>query len=153
MIPQEVIDVTQGSYIAYLGSRDDNFTPAVRVAWGIGFKPAEDMVTGFVVDANYDQMLKNFRQNGRIALTYSDNFTHVAYQLKGQFLQARPLTEAEAIRQQQYVRTLIDVLLQMGFPEERVNAVVCLADLAIDIRVEKIFNQTPGPGAGKEITF
>lgn len=153
MIPQEVIDVTNGSYIAYLGSRNEHLAPTVRVAWGISFKPGEDVVTGFVVEAHYEKMLANFQQNGRVALSFSGSFTHVAYQLKGRFLRARALTAEEAAMQQQYRRKIIDEIAQFGHSKERLSRIMRLADLAIDIKVEKIFNQTPGPGAGKEIAF
>jgi hypothetical protein len=154
MIPKEVIDVTNSQYFAYLGSRDGQLAPTVRMTWGVDFAADEDIATSFVIQAQYEQMLNNFQQNGRIALSYSDLSTHVAYQLKGHFLQARPLTEEEVALQQQYRREIINFLTEFaGYPEERLNVVAHLADLAIDLKVEKIFNQTPGPGAGKEITF
>jgi hypothetical protein len=154
MIPKEVIDVTNSQYFAYLGSRDEQLAPTVRMVWGIGFTAAGDIVTGFVVKAHYKQMLNNFQQNGRVALSYSDSTTHVAYQLKGHFLQARPLTEEEAALQQQYRREIINFLTEFaGFSRERLSVIARPVDLAIDLKVEKIFNQTPGPGAGKEITF
>lgn len=153
MIPQEVIDVINGSYFAYLGSRDEHLAPTVCITWGIDFKATQGVVTSFVVQAQYEQMLKNLQQNGRMALSYSGTFTHVAYQLKGHFLQARPLTKDEAALQQQYRRSTINTLIELGYPEKRINVVVRPVDLAIDLKIEKIFNQTPGPGAGKEIAF
>ena len=153
MIPQEVIDLANSSYVATIGSRDEHLAPTLRNAWGINIKASEDIVTSFVVEAQFEQMLKNFRQNGRMALSFSDSLMHVCYQLKGHFLQARPLTKDEVALQQQYRRRMINSLIEWGFPEERVNIALRPVDLAIDFKVEKIFNQTPGPGAGKEIAF
>ena len=153
MIPQDVIDITQGAYFAFLGSRSATLTPSLHFVWGLAFQAPENVVSSFVVQNQYEHILRNYRENGRVALTYSDAFSHVAYQLKGRFLQARPLTTAERDIQQQYRAATIAAMQEMGYQAELVKQVISPADLALDIEVETIFDQTPGPNAGKEIAF
>jgi hypothetical protein len=152
MIPQEVIDLTDGAFLSYVGSRDGNMMPLTRQCWGVDIKAAEDIII-YVVQTQFEPMLKNFQHNGRVTVSLTDPYSHASYQLKGQFLKARAMTEAETVLQQQYRDKLVDVgVIALGYSKEQAERYVYHANLAIEIEVEQIFNQTPGPAAGKEIT-
>jgi hypothetical protein len=152
MIPQEIIDVTEQAYLGYVGSRDEKMIPMTRQCWGMDIKAVEDMVIIYVVQRQFEPMLKNFQQNGRITISLTDLYSHTSYQLKGQFLKARAMTEAETVLQQQYRVKPMDFIIALGYSEEQVERYLHQADLALEVKIEKTFNQTPGPGAGKEIT-
>jgi hypothetical protein len=151
MIPQEVIDLTNGPYFGHVGSCDGNMIPMARQCWGVDIK-ATDVISIYVVAAQFEPMLKNFQHHGRITVALTDPNDHTSYQMKGQFLKARAMAEDEAGLQQQYRVKLANVISTLGYPKEIAERYAHHADLAIEIEVEQIFNQTPGPGAGKEIT-
>lgn len=150
MIPQEVVALTNGPYFVYLGSRDGNMIPMTRQGWGVGIKAAGIII--YVVEAQVESMLKNLQDNGRVTVSLTDPNDHISYQMKGQFIKARPIVEDEAALQQQYRVNLVNVVITLGYSKEIAERYACHADLAIEIEAEQIFNQTPGPGAGKKIT-
>src|SRR5262245_13675592 len=102
MIPQEIIDYTGGNIFGYVGSRDENMIPMVRRCWGVKLSPTSDVMIVFVAKAQYEQMLKNFQNNGRITVSLADTPDFRAYQLKGQFIRARDMTPDEVVFQQEY---------------------------------------------------
>ena len=150
MIPQEVINLTNGPYFVYLGSRDGNMIPMTRQGWGMDLKAANIII--YVVEAQVEPMLKNLQDNGRVTVNLTDPNDHTSYQMKGQFIKARPMLEDETALQQQYRVNLVNVVTTLGYSKEVAERYACHPDVAIEIEVEQIFNQTPGPGAGKEIT-
>ena len=154
MIPQEIIDYTNGKYFGYVGSRDENLIPTVRRCWGVKLSPTNDVMILYVLKAQYEQMLKNFQHNGRITVSLADVPDFRAYQLKGQFIKARDMTTDEVNFQQQYRERPKAVMQEyFGISEALAERYVYHTDLAIEFKVEKIFNQTPGPGAGKKVEF
>ena len=151
MIPKVVIDLTNGIYLSYAGSRDESMMPMTRPCWGVDLKAEQDIIIVYVVEAQFEPMLKNCQDNGRITINLTDANSHTSYQLKGQFLKVRAMTEAEALLQQQYRVKLVGFIKEIGYTQEQAERFTYHADLAIEIKLEKIFDQTPGPGAGKEI--
>ena len=154
MIPQEVIALTAGAYYGYIGSRDEALVPTIVRFWGVDFRASEDIAIFFIVAGQGEQTLKNSQQNGCLAATFTSWPDFQSYQLKGQFLQARAMSEEERTFQRQYRIQPIEVgVTEFGLPEEVAERYVHQTDLAIEIKIEKIFNQTPGPGAGKMLAL
>ena len=86
-------------------------------------------------------------------LTFEEIGTHETYQIKGRYLSHRPVSRAEIevadLMRERFtksVRSLYDeqttVLLAASIPA---------LTLAIEIGVNEVFVQTPGPGAGARI--
>jgi|GEM_PF-476514 len=151
MIPQEIVDFIHSSQIGHLGSRDENLIPTIRRSWGTNVNDTKEILIVYVVQAQYEQMLKNFNDNGRVALTLGEWPSHRSYQFKGQFLKAREMTPDEVAFQQQYRAKPIFLVKDMGFSDEMAEQFTYYADFVIEFKVEKIYNQTPGPGAGKAV--
>ena len=152
MIPQEIVDFIYSSQVGYIGSRDENLVPIVRASWGTDINDTKEVLIGYVVQAQYEQMLKNFNDNGRVSLILVEWPSHRSYQFKGQFLKVREMTPDEVIFQQQYRENPLSVIRKYyDYPNEMAERYVYHADLAIEFKVEKIYNQTPGPGAGKAV--
>jgi len=80
--------------------------------------------------------------------------SHEAYQFKGTFLSSRPTDEADIARQEAFRLRFLDSLRQ-GYPEEIARPLslgfAYRPGVAITFRVEEIFRQTPGPGAGEKL--
>ena len=151
MIPQEIVDFIHNSQVGYIGTRDENLVPLLRANWGTDVNDTKEVMIVYVVQAQYEQMLKNLSDNGRVSLILVEWPSHRSYQFKGQFLEAREMTLDEVVFQQQYREKYIALITELGYPHEMADQFVYHADLAIEFKVEKVYDQTPGPGAGKEI--
>jgi len=135
----------------FVGSRDENMMPSLEHCWGFSITNTENVLAFYVVQESFGQMLKNFKDNGRVTLVLFEWPSHRSFQFKGQFLEAREMTPDEVAFQKQFREKPIEVATGMGYPFELIDRYVRYANLAIEFKVEKVFDQTPGPGAGKAI--
>jgi hypothetical protein len=107
-----------------------------------------------MAEASSPRLLEALRDNGRIALTFEEIGTHETYQVKGRYLSHRPVEPAEialagATRERfaRSVRSLSN--------DEQIAALMAASipspGVAVEIGVDEVFVQTPGPGAGARI--
>ena len=151
MIPQEIVDFIYSGQAGVVGSRDENMVPMLALCWGTRVRDTDGVIITYVVKEQYEQMLKNFNNNGRVVLTLVETPSYRSYQFKGQFLEARAMTPDEIDFQRQFREEVVAGFHSGGYPYEIADRYVGLADLAIEFKVENIFDQTPGPGAGKAV--
>jgi hypothetical protein len=100
------------------------------------------------------RLVEALLDNGRIAVTFEELGTHETYQIKGRYLSHRPVRPAEidiaGRARERFVKGVRSL-----YPDEQlaaaVRASVPVPSLAVEIEVEEVFLQTPGPGAGGRI--
>ena len=151
MIPDRVIDVLHGPAYMQIGTRDEALRPAHTFAAGAVVHDDRQTVTVFVPTVRSERVLRDLRENGRIALGVS-LASHEAYQLKGTYVSSRPTNDAERARQEAYRAALLVSALEAGYPEAiarpMTQGFAYTPGVAITFRAEAVFLQTPGPGAG-----
>ncbi len=154
MLPDRIIEAIHGPAVMSAGTRDEQLHPAHTLVVGAVVHPDKEVVTFFVPESRSQQILRNLKHNGRVALGIN-LLTHEAYQLKGTFLSSRPGDEKDRAVQEIYRSKLLSTMLQFGYPEPIVRPFVLGTiyhpAVAITFRVEEIFLQTPGPEAGKKL--
>jgi hypothetical protein len=98
--------------------------------------------------------LDNLQRNGRIAVGLGNVSNYKSYQVKGQFLGVTdvPAEDEPAIKEQR--KAAIDVIGQYFGPAGAAlwNSVPMSPLLAVTFRVESVFDQTPGIGAGAKVS-
>ena len=155
MLSNRIIDAIQGAAVLYAGSRDERLRPAQTFAVGAVVHPDRESVTFFVPESRSEKILSHLKTNGRVALAVI-LLTHESYQLKGVYMTSRPVDEKERAIQDIYRSKLVAAMMQGGYPEQIAQPLVlgCIYQpaVAITFRVEEIFQQTPGPEAGKKIS-
>ncbi len=151
MIPDRVVEVLHGPAFIQIGSRNEALQPAHTYAVGAMVHDDRQTVTVFVPTARAERVLRDLRENGRIALGVA-LASHEAYQLKGTYVSSRPAVDADRARQEAYRATLLASVLEAGYPEA-IGRPLTLGfaytpAVGITFRAEEVFLQTPGPGAG-----
>jgi hypothetical protein len=110
-------------------------------------------VTFFVPESRSARLLSDLRDNGRVAFEFG-LASHEAYQLKGTYLSCRPTTAEDVARQEAY-RSGLFAAFQSVYPPPLAKAFALGAayqpGVAVSFRVEEVFLQTPGPGAGSRL--
>lgn len=148
MIDAELASFLQEGIAIQLGTRNARLEPeGVRV---IAMQVEGDgtHVVVYVADVSAPRVLPDLESNGQAALVCSRPPDERACQVKGTFAGARPATADErALVQAQWDRWL-DRLATIGFVRTAFEHWPTWPCVAIRIRVNAIFNQTPGPGAG-----
>lgn len=150
MIPDRVVEVLHGPAVMLVGTRDAGLRPAHTCAVGAVVHDDRRTVTFFVPESRSARLLSDLQDNGRIALDFGW-VSHEAYQLKGTYLSSRPTTAEEVARQETYRAKLLAEARQ-AYPDEIARpwalGFAYHPGVAVTFRVEEVFLQTPGPGAG-----
>jgi hypothetical protein len=150
MIPDRVVEVIHGPAFMQAGTRDGELRPAHTFVAGAAVSEDRQSITFFVAQSLSKRILENLQDNGRVAFGVA-LISHEAYQLKGTYASSRPADEQELAFQEAYFAKLLDAASQL-FPESMARGMVASipsrASVAITFRVEEVFLQTPGPGAG-----
>ncbi len=151
MIPQKYVDFEQGHTLHFVGSRDAKLRPMFSWAFGATVNAQEDTITFYVPNVEGAETLSNFEDNGMVALTASDASTHETYQFKGKCLAIRPSEDKDTTIQDIHRSKLISHLGALEYPEEFLTGFTIYPSTAVTFKVEDVFVQTPGPGAGNKV--
>jgi Pyridoxamine 5'-phosphate oxidase len=153
MIPERVVEVFRGPAFMHVGTRDADLRPAHAFPLGVVIGDDRVTVTFFVNEWRSKRVLSDLENNGRVAFA-GGLMSHEAYQLKGVYLSSRPATDDEIAFQEAH-RAKLGAELSQWFPKEVIEGLflrlACRPSVAITFRVEEVFLQTPGPGAGTKI--
>ena len=152
MIPEQTLEALTNGF-GHMGSASVDLKTAHTDTLSASVDPANDTVTSFVLSFLAGPVLENFKSTGRVSYFVALP-SHEAYQFKGQFIETRQLTEDELAHSEQVRNALQEYMVSNGIPAEPAAQMLGTApDLGITFKVEKIFNQTPGPEAGQELPF
>ena len=150
MIPDHVIEVLHGPAVFQVGTRDDALRPSHAIGVSGFVHDDRTTVTVFVPECRAGQTLRNLEDNGRIAVAFG-LVSHESYQLKGIYMTSRPTTDGEARRQEAYRVAVVNEMRRV-FPDAIARPIIegvpYWPGIAITFRVEAVYLQTPGPGAG-----
>jgi hypothetical protein len=95
--------------------------------------------------------IANVATTGRIAVAATHVVEHDSVQIKGATRNIRLATEEERPLIEGRLLAFGKVVEPLGLPLHITRSVNCWPAFAIEIEVEHIFEQTPGPRAGQQI--
>jgi hypothetical protein len=153
LLPNDQLRFLQGPIICFLGTRDRALRPGVAWASAVRADGVAGTITFLLPDAESARPLADIEDNGLIALTALDPLSHQSYQYKGRFLSQRPGNDDD--------RALCDIqrskacarVDELRLPGHLFARYVFWPGTAITFRVEEIYDQTPGPNAGRQIAL
>lgn len=147
-ISSELASFLESGVSILVGSRDRRLFPECLRAVGARVERGRREVTVFAPSAVSAATIANLEENGRIAICFSRIADHRSIQLKGRTVSIAPASEADRGVVERWRGEFVRNLAFIGLPPRvtlRLNAWPCRA---IRLRVEAVFLQTPGPGAG-----
>lgn len=147
MIPDKLVAFLHGPVVTWVGTRDARLRPTVTWAFGVRVAAASGEITAFVPDVEIARTKRNLEHNGLVAFTVADPVSHEAYQFKGKLTGMRPSNDEERAVQDIHRSKLISHT--MKFSAGLFAGFTFYPSTALTFRVEQIFVQTPGPGAGR----
>lgn len=134
-----------------VGTCDDKHIPyGTRVA-AVRIWPDRQHVTAFLAEAIAARTLANLRANPRVGIQVSNPPDHRTLQLKGVLYATRNAEPDDRAYIEQFIEELGHSVEGFGMPFERIVRMNAWPAIAIDVRVDEIFLQTPGPGAGRPL--
>jgi hypothetical protein len=152
-MPQETLRnfMKGGGVSVIVGTVDADGIPTCCRGIAIASKDDFDTVTVYVPSATAQETVANVATTRRVAISCSHPLSHESVQIKGLTRGVRLAPAAD----EQFVQSSLDefgeVLEQIGLPLRVTRSVAHWPAFAIDVSVEQVFNQTPGPKAGQAI--
>ena len=131
-----------------VGTRDARLVPdAVR---GVGVRVEEGgaELTVFLPEATAGRATANLRDNGRIAVCFSRPTDHRTIQVKGRAVAVGEAAASDRPVVERYRPALAQSLAFIGVPFPTAMRMAHWPCHAVRVRIEGVYQQTPGPGAG-----
>ena len=151
MIPDSIVHLLQTGVSVMVGTRDASLMPECTRAWGIHVGTARGTVTVFLSEPIAGKTIDNLRENGMIAVTCTRPTDHITCQLKGKVRSMKSVNSAQQKMSRQWHHEFVAELKAIGVPSALGEAWIVEPTVAVEMAVTDVFDQTPGPGAGKRI--
>ncbi len=151
MIPDWIVTLLRTGVSVMVGTRDARLMPECTRAWGIRAAPDRGTVTILLAETFAGKTLDNLRENGMIAVTCTRPTDHLTCQLKGRVQTIKPVTSVEQKLSRRWHREFSAELKAIGVSSTLSEGWVVEPTIAVDVAVTDVFDQTPGPGAGKNV--
>ena len=148
LIDAGLADFLESPVMIILGTGAEG-VPEIGRGLGASIDPDGEALHVMVSAWQWPETVANARANGRIAATFARPADYVPYQVKGQVDLVAPPTPALLACAARYAARIAEALARLGQPPDRTAPWRSDRDLvALRIRPEQVFVQTPGPHAG-----
>jgi len=151
MIDQQLAAFLQEGVGIHVGTRTAALQPNGTRALAVTVDGDGLHVVVYVAAVAAARILPDLEGNGQIAVGFGRPIDDRACQVKGVFLDARPAADAERPAVCAQWDGFLASLEKIGIPRAATRAWVTWPAVAIRFRVNALFDQTPGPGAGAPI--
>jgi hypothetical protein len=148
MANERLMRCAEGGMSIVVGSVDANGVATCCRGVAVATSDEFDTVTIYVPVATSQETLANVATTRRLALLCTNPLDHLSIQMKGVSRGVRVAGDAEAPLLKQRLEEWVGVLDAIGVPKHITRSSTHWPAFAIDMSVEEIFDQTPGPKAG-----
>jgi hypothetical protein len=147
-----VIEFIHGGVAVGVATRDDDLRPEFARGWGPEVSADGRSLRLCVTAPPGSAMRANLEQNGAVAVGFSPPTIARAVQVKGVASQVGDPETADLERVERHVRSFVEEALRIGAPEELSRRMfVGSGLLAVQFSIDEVFDQTPGPTAGRRL--
>jgi hypothetical protein len=142
-----------GQVSIIVGSRDARLRPHLMRAVGCRLSPDRHRVTLLMPLGGSRELLDDLRDNGRIAVVFTEPSSNRTLQLKGEDARVTACDADDAALAERYLRGFVDEIAQLGFSAQVAHTLVGHDEqrVAVHFTVAAAFEQTPGPAAGEPL--
>jgi hypothetical protein len=134
-----------------VGTCDASARPDCVRAVGVRVRADACGLTVLVPSATGATSVANVRANPRIAVTLSEVPTHRTFQVKGRVLAVRDGDADDHALARRYRASFVETLAYVGQLPRLAGRIRVWPCHAIDLEIEVVFAQTPGPVAGERM--
>jgi len=148
-IPKDLVELLTSGVSILVATRDTQRLPEAVRAFAPVIAPDRRHLAIIVPSGPGDRTIANLKDNGRIAVAFSRAIDDLSVQVKGTSTDLRPTTDVDRTIVDRYHAAYIEGLYLIGMPRSLTSRFRCFPGTVVTVEVEGVFNQTPGPGAGK----
>ena len=138
----------EGGISVFVGTVDADKIPTCCRAIALSTSNDFETVTVYIPAATGQETIANVATTRRVAISASEPLSHGSIQIKGvsRGVKLAPAAEEEFVRMR--LHQFADVLAELGLPRRVTHRIAHWPAFAIEVSVEQVFDQTPGPKAG-----
>jgi hypothetical protein len=133
----------------HLGTRNASLDPNGARAIAARVEDGGEHLLVYLASVAAARVLPDLGDNGQAAVVFAMPRDDPACQVKGVYVAKRLVRPSERERAQAQWEAFLDSLEYIGIPRSAARTWISTPDLVIRLRVTAIFEQTPGPDAGK----
>lgn len=114
--------------------------------------PDRARLTLYVRQQEADQLLQDVQIQDVVAVVFCLPETEAAIQIKGRQVRVAPVTPDEADQVMRYCQTFVDGIVKLGYDRQFGETYMHVDPtrlMAVSFTPEQVFEQTPGPRAGR----
>lgn len=154
-----LLDEAQADFLTHhvsilVGSCSADCMPSVVRAYGCRVAADRRSLTVFLSVAQAQQVLRDLRAGGAIAVVFSRPRTHRTVQLKAAGAHIAPLAAGDRELMRAYGRSFGEEVSAVGFGDPFPGAIMAGVEdeaVAVHFTPTAAFEQTPGPSAGRPL--
>jgi len=151
MSPTRVHRCLEPGLSILVGTADASGKPSCCRAIAISSDDDLKTVTVYLPVATSHDAIQNLATTSRLAIAATDMADHSSTQLKGTTTDARLAREDEAAFVRGRLDAFAEALDAFGVPLRIARTMTHWPAFVVSMRVEQVFDQTPGPNAGSRL--
>jgi hypothetical protein len=151
MIDEQLAAFLEDGVGVHVGTRNAQFEPNGARAIAVSVHPDRAHLTVYLSGVAAERILPDLQSNGLAAVVFARPTDERACQVKGTYVAARAIDPDERARARAQWSTFLDNLEYIGIPRASADTWLSVADIAVTLKVTAVFEQTPGPDAGKAL--
>lgn len=140
-----------GGISVIVATVDAEGVPSCCRGVAIDSKDDFDSVTVYVPAATAGETVANLATTRRIAVSCTEPLSHHSIQIKGLTRGVKLAASQDREFVAQRLEAFADTLDSFGLPRTVTRSLTHWPAFAIEVSVEQVFDQTPGPKAGEEL--
>lgn len=152
MIDTELAGFLQEGVGIHIATRDAALRPNGARAIAVEVEGDGEHLVVYVARVAAARLLSDLEANGQVAVGFGRPIDDRACQVKGMFVGIRDAAETERAKVLAQWDGFLASLEKIGIPRAATRTWVTWPAVAIRLRANALFNQTPGPGAGARLT-
>lgn len=152
MLDADTTALVQGGSGLLVGTVRSDGVPYASRAWGLEVVTPDPLRVRLLLDPHETEVLANLETGCPVAVTAADVKTFRSVQLKGTSRGAVPRRTADGDRFDRYVAEFFgDIEESDHKPRDLIERLRPADVVAVEIDVTEVYDQTPGPAAGRSL--
>lgn len=153
MLTAEVADFIEGQVMILVATRDDSHRPMMGRGSGARFDRSSGLMHVLISQSQWPLAVAEALPGRPIAATFVQPDNYRSFQIKGEIAESVTADDAASAWGRLYVRSQLALMQQLGVTRLQLSSTLSDRDLwHIAFRPLDVFDQTPGPGAGRRLT-
>jgi hypothetical protein len=151
VIDEMLKEFLQAEVTTYVGTRAADLTPEVSMGWGIRVLEGGREVDIFIDRAAGARTLENLRTTRLIAVTCASAITFQTVQVKGLCTEIDSPSPDDLVWVNRHREAYAEAVRFRAIPPQVSRSTWSREVMRVRFLVNELFDQTPGPGAGKKL--